>query len=161
MPAPEPGQVYAGRLDGTGLRLALVCSRFNKLVTERLLAGALDGLTRHGVDASAIDVAWVPGAVEIPIAVARLADSGRYDALIALGAVIRGDTSHYDVVVSQCANGVARAALDSGLPVIFGVLTTDTLEQALERAGAKAGNKGFDAAEAAIEMADLLRQIPQ
>ena len=151
----------SGNLDGTGLRVAVVCSRFNDLVTERLLAGARDGLFRHGVDEASVSVAWVPGAFEIPLAAARLAGSGEFDAVLCLGAVIRGATDHYEHVASQCAAGIQRAQLDAGVPVIFGVLTVDTLEQALERAGSKGGNKGFEAAVAAIEMADLLRQLPK
>ncbi|MDP9071997.1 MAG: 6,7-dimethyl-8-ribityllumazine synthase [Actinomycetota bacterium] len=154
-------QSYNGNLDGAGLRVALVCSRFNELITERLVAGARDGLARHGVDPGSVTEAWVPGAFEIPLAAATLAASGEFDAVVCLGAVIRGATGHYDQVAGQCAAGIQRAQLDAGLPVIFGVLTTDTLEQALERAGSKAGNKGFEAAVAAIEMADLLRQLPK
>ena len=152
---------YGGALRGDGLRMAVVCSRFNELVTERLLAGALDGLLRHGVDETSITVAWVPGAFEVPLAAARLAGSGEADAVICVGAVIRGATGHYEHVAGQCAAGIQRAQLDSGVPVIFGVLTTETTEQALERAGGKGGNKGFEAAAAAIEMADLLRQLPK
>jgi 6,7-dimethyl-8-ribityllumazine synthase len=152
---------YTGSLRGDGLRVALVCGRFNDLITERLLAGARDGLVRHGVDATSITEVWVPGAFEIPLVAKRLASSGEYDAVITLGAVIRGATGHYDIVAGQCAAGVQRASLDTGVPVIFGVLTTDTIEQAIERAGTKAGNKGFEAAASAIEMADLLRQLPK
>lgn len=155
------GRVVVGQLDGAGLHVALACSRFNELVGERLLAGALDGLRRHGVADDDVTTVWVPGAFELPLAALTLARSGSYDAVITLGAVIRGATSHYDLVAGQAAAGVARAGLDTGVPVIFGVLTTDTIEQALERAGTKAGNKGFDAATAAIEMADLLRRIPK
>lgn len=151
----------SGQRQGDGLRVALVCSRFNELVTERLLAGAHDGLLRHGVDESSITLAWVPGAFELPLAALRLAGSGEYDAVVCLGAVIRGATAHFDHVAGQCAAGMQRAQLDTGVPVIFGVLTTDTVEQALDRAGGKSGNKGFDAAAAAIEMADLLRQLPK
>ena len=152
---------FSGQRRGEGLRVGLVCSRFNELVTERLLAGAHDGLVRHGVDEASITVAWVPGAFELPLVAARLAASGECDAVVCLGAVIRGATPHFDYVAGQCAAGVQRAQLDSGVPVIFGVLTTDDVDQALERAGGKAGNKGFDAAAAAIEMADLLRQLPK
>ncbi|MGH9178443.1 MAG: 6,7-dimethyl-8-ribityllumazine synthase [Acidimicrobiales bacterium] len=150
-----------GHRRGDGLRVALVCSRFNDLVTDRLLAGAQDGLRRHGVDEASVTVAWVPGAFELPMAAARLASSGEFDAVVCLGAVVRGATAHFDHVAGQCAAGIQRAQLDTGVPVIFGVLTTDTLEQALDRAGGKVGNKGFDAAAAAIEMADLLRQLPK
>ena len=152
---------FSGQRRGEGMRIALVCSRFNELVTERLLAGAKDGLVRHGVDEASITVAWVPGAFELPLAALRLAQSGECDAVVCLGAVIRGTTPHFDYVAGQCAGGVMRAQLDTGVPVIFGVLTTDDVDQALERAGGKAGNKGFDAAAAAIEMADLLRQLPK
>ncbi len=150
---------FEGHLDGSGLRVALAASRFNEFVVERLVAGATDGLRRHGVDPDAIDVAWVPGALELPLAAHRLAASGRYDAVVTLGAVIRGATSHYELVAGQCAAGIARVQLDTGVPVIFGVLTTDTIEQAIERAGTKAGNKGYDAAVAAIEMVRLLRSV--
>jgi 6,7-dimethyl-8-ribityllumazine synthase len=155
------GPVVVGRLDGSGLRVALAVSRFNELIGERLLAGAVDGLRRHGVADDDITTVWVPGAFELPLAALTLARSGTYDAVITLGAVIRGATSHYDLVAGQCAAGVARASLDTGVPVILGVLTTDTIEQALERAGTKAGNKGFDSAAAAIEMADLVRRVPK
>jgi 6,7-dimethyl-8-ribityllumazine synthase len=151
---------YEGRLDGTGLRVGIVASRFNELVTRQLLLGAADCLRRHGVADDAVTVAWVPGAFEIGLVAKRLASSGSVDAVVCLGAVIRGATAHFDYVAGQAAAGVARATLDTGLPVIFGVLTTDTIEQALERAGTKAGNKGWDAALAAIEMASLLRELP-
>src|SRR5690625_255914 len=147
-------------MSGEPFRFGIVVSRFNDFITERLLSGALDALVRHGVPEEAIDVVWVPGAVEIPLAAQALADSDRYHAIITLGAVIRGATSHYDYVCSMVSSGVNRVALDSGLPVIFGVLTTDTLEQALERAGSKAGNNGSAAALSAIEMASVLAQIP-
>jgi 6,7-dimethyl-8-ribityllumazine synthase len=153
--------MYAGRLRGDGLRVAVVTSRFNDLVTDRLLAGCLDGLARHGVDPSSITQASVPGALELPLAAQRLAGSGDHDAVICLGAVIRGSTDHHVHVGGQCAAGLARIQLDTGIPVVFGVLTTDSLEQALERAGGKAGNKGFEAAATAIEMADLLSQLPK
>jgi 6,7-dimethyl-8-ribityllumazine synthase len=152
---------YTGRLDGQGLRIAVACGRFNDLITERLLAGAQDGLIRHGVDDGSITVVWTPGAFELPMVAKRLAASGEYDGVICLGAVIRGATGHYDQVANQCAAGILRASLDTGVPVVFGVLTTDTIEQAIERAGTKAGNKGFEAAVTAIEMADLLRQLPK
>ncbi len=152
---------YEGTLRGDGLRVAIVASRFNDLVTERLVAGARDGLVRHGVDAGSVAVAWVPGALELPLAAQRLAASGDHDAVICIGVVIRGSTDHYTHVASQCAAGVARVQLDTGVPVVFGVLTTETLDQALERAGSKLGNKGFEAATTAIEMADLLRQLPK
>lgn len=148
-----------GRLDGAGLRVALVVARFNDLVTRRLLEGALDGLRRHGVDEGDVTVAWVPGAVEIPLVARAFAERGDVDAVIALGCVIRGATSHYDHVCSIVASGVARVAGDTGTPVVFGVLTTDTIEQALERAGTKAGNNGFDAAMTAIETARVLSAV--
>ena len=152
---------YSGMLRGDGLRVAIACGRFNDLITERLLAGARDGLLRHGVDEASITEAWVPGAFELPLAASRLASSGEYDAVICLGAVIRGATGHYEHVAGQCAAGIARVALDTGVPVVFGVLTTDTIEQAIERAGTKAGNKGYESAETALEMVDLLRQLPK
>jgi 6,7-dimethyl-8-ribityllumazine synthase len=152
---------YEGRLRGDGVRVAIACSRFNDLITERLLAGARDGLRRHGVDDASVTVAWAPGAFELPLVARRLAGSGEFDSVICLGAVIRGATGHYEHVAGQCAAGIQRAQLDTGVPVIFGVLTTDTIEQAIERAGTKAGNKGYEAAETAIEMADLMRQLPK
>lgn len=155
------GKVYEGQLLGEGLRFALVVSRFNEFISRKLLEGALDALGRHGVAAEDVDVAWVPGSFEIPLTAARLARSGRFDAVICLGAVIRGATPHFDYVAAEVAKGVAQVGLQTGVPVLFGVLTTDTIEQAVERAGTKAGNKGFDAAMAAIEMANLLRGLPQ
>ena len=151
--------VFEGHLSGTGRRFAIVASRFNDTITNRLVEGATDGLRRHGVDPEAIDLAWAPGAFELPLVAARLARTGHYDAVITLGAVIRGATGHYDFVAGQAAAGVARAQLDTGVPVIFGVLTTDTIEQAVERSGTKAGNKGFESALTAIEMANLLDRI--
>lgn len=144
--------------DATG-RFALVAARFNQLIVDRLIDGARDGLRRHGIADDAIDLAWVPGAFELGLVARKLADTGRYAAVICLGCVIQGETDHYDYVCSQAASGVARAAFDSGVPVIFGVLTCDTLEQAMNRAGGKAGNKGHDAALAALEMASLVRQV--
>ncbi|CAN5722300.1 6,7-dimethyl-8-ribityllumazine synthase [soil metagenome] len=152
---------YAGHVRGEGVRVGLVCARFNDLVTDRLLAGARDGLVRHGVDEASITVVWAPGAVELPLVAQRLATSGEVDAVIALGAVIRGYTDHHEHVGGQCAAGLQRVALDTGVPVAFGVLTTHTLDQALERAGSKAGNKGYEAAETALEMVDLLHQLPK
>ena len=152
---------YEGRLDAKGLRIALLASRFNETITKSLLEGALSALRRHGLDDASITVAWVPGAFELPMAAKRLATSGEFDAIVCLGAVIRGATTHYDYVCGQAAAGIARVALETGVPVIFGVLTTENIEQAIERSGTKAGNKGFDAAVAAIEMADLLRQLPK
>jgi 6,7-dimethyl-8-ribityllumazine synthase len=152
---------YEGQLRGDGLRIAIAASRFNDFITERLLAGARDCLLRHGVDASSITTAWAPGAFELPLVAQRLAASGDYDAVICLGAVIRGATAHYEHVAGQCAAGIERVQLDTGVPVVFGVLTTENVEQAIERAGTKAGNKGFESAQTAIEMADLLRQLPK
>jgi 6,7-dimethyl-8-ribityllumazine synthase len=151
--------VYEGSFDGRGLKVAIVVSRFNDFITRRLFEGALDALSRHGVEDEDVTVAWVPGAVEIPLVAKKLAASGDYDAVIALGTVIRGATSHYDYVCSMVASGVASASLETGVPIVFGVLTTDTIEQAVERAGTKAGNNGFNAAVSAIEMANLLRQL--
>jgi 6,7-dimethyl-8-ribityllumazine synthase len=153
--------VYVGRLRGDGLRVAVVTSRFNDLVTDRLLAGCLDGLARLGVDAGSVIQASVPGALELPLAAQRLASSGDHDAVICIGAVIRGATDHHIHVGGQCAAGLARVQLDTGIPVVFGVLTTDSLEQALERAGGKSGNKGYEAAATAVEMVDLMRQLPK
>jgi len=150
---------FEGTLIGGELRIAIVVSRWNDLVTRRLLDGALDALRRHGVATEAIDVAWVPGSFELPLVCQRMANTRRYDAVIALGAVIRGATSHYDHVAGAATSGVAQVSLATGVPCIFGVVTTENIEQALERAGTKAGNKGFDAAVAAIEMANLLRSI--
>ena len=152
--------VYSGRLTGEPYRFGIVVSRFNDFITQRLLDGALDTLSRHGVPEEAVDVTWVPGAVEIPLAAQALAESDRYHAIITLGAVIRGATSHYEYVCSMVSAGVNRVSLDSGIPVAFGVLTVDTLEQAIERAGSKAGNTGASAAATAIEMASLLNQLP-
>ena len=152
---------YNGRLRGNGVRVAVVTSRFNDLVTDRLLAGCLDGLDRLGVDPASVTRASVPGALELPLAAQRLAASGEHDAVVCLGAVIRGATDHHIHVGGQCAAGLARVQLDTGVPVVFGVLTTDSLEQALERAGGKSGNKGFDAAATAVEMVDLLSQLPK
>ena len=142
-----------------GTRIAVVAARFNEFITSRLLSGCEDGLVRHGVDTGQIDVAWVPGAFEIPVVAQRLAESGRYDAVICLGAVIRGSTSHYDYVCAEVSKGVAQVSLKTGLPVLFGVLTTDNIEQAIERAGTKAGNKGYDCAVSAIEMVNLLHEL--
>ena len=148
-------------IDGTGMRVAIVVSRFNEFIGSKLLSGALDCLTRHGADSANVDVAWVPGAFEIPLIAQRLAGTKRYDAVICLGAVIRGSTPHFDYVSGEVAKGVAKVQLDTGVPVIFGVLTTDTIEQAVERAGTKAGNKGWDAAVSALEMAHLLKSLDQ
>jgi 6,7-dimethyl-8-ribityllumazine synthase len=150
---------HHGQLRGEGKRIGIVVSRFNEFITTRLLAGARDCLVRHGVADDEIEVVWVPGAWEIPIALRRLGAQGRFDALVALGAVIRGATPHFEYVSSGVASGVAAVSAELDLPVIFGVLTTDSIEQALERAGTKAGNKGWDAALAALETSDVLRQI--
>ncbi|MFP4511411.1 MAG: 6,7-dimethyl-8-ribityllumazine synthase [Acidimicrobiales bacterium] len=151
--------VIEGSLDGAGLRIGVVCGRFNDFITDRLLDGAERALRRHGVDPADTTVVWVPGAFEIPFGARQLATGGTVDAVVTLGAVIRGATGHYEQVAGQCAAGVQRAALDTGVPIIFGVLTTDTVDQAIERAGAKAGNKGEEAAAAAIEMANLVRTL--
>ena len=142
-----------------GTRIAVVASRFNEFITSKLLCGCEDGLVRHGVATEQIDVAWVPGAFEIPVVAQRLAASGRYDAVICLGAVIRGSTSHYDYVCAEVSKGVAQVGLQTGVPVLFGVLTTDNIEQAIERAGTKAGNKGYDCALSAIEMVNLIEMV--
>jgi 6,7-dimethyl-8-ribityllumazine synthase len=150
---------FEGKLDATGLRFGIIVSRFNSFIGERLLEGAQDALVRHGGDERNIDVARVPGAFEIPLAAKKLAESGRYDALICLGAVIRGSTPHFDYVAAEVSKGVASVSLETGVPVAFGVLTTDSIEQAIERAGTKAGNKGFEAAVTAIETANLLKGL--
>lgn len=150
---------FEGHLIGTGLKVAVVVSRFNELLSSRLLSGAQDGFVRHGVEADDIDVAWVPGAFEIPLVARKLAESGRYDAVVALGVVIRGGTPHFEYVASEVSKGIAKISLDTGVPVMFGVITADTIEQAVERAGTKAGNKGWEAALGAIEMANLLKGV--
>jgi 6,7-dimethyl-8-ribityllumazine synthase len=151
--------IYEGHLVATGLKFGIVVARFNELLSTRLLSGAQDALVRHGATATDIDVAWVPGAFEIPMVAAKLAASGRYDAVLALGVVIRGGTPHFDYVAAEVSKGVAKVGLDTGVPVMFGVITADTIEQAVERAGTKAGNKGWEAAEAAIEMANLSKAL--
>lgn len=151
--------VFEGKLVSKGIRVGIVAARFNEFITSKLLSGALDGLSRHGVSEDGIDVAWVPGAFEIPLIASKMAKSEKYDAVICLGAVIRGSTSHYDYVCNEVSKGIAQTALASGVPVMFGVLTTENIEQAVERAGTKAGNKGFDCAEGAIEMVNLIRTI--
>lgn len=148
-----------GKVVNQGVKIAIVGARFNEFITSKLIDGAIDALVRHDVSEDDITVAWVPGAFEIPVVAQKLAQSGDYDAVIALGAVIRGATSHYDVVVNEVSKGIAQVALKTGVPVMNGVLTTDTIGQAIERAGTKAGNKGFDCATGAIEMVNLLRQI--
>lgn len=152
-------KVIEGHLVGTGLKMAIVVSRFNEFITGKLLSGAEDALKRHGVRDEDVTIVWVPGAFEIPLAAKKLAQSGAYDAIITLGTVIRGATPHFDYVSNEVAKGVASTGMESGIPVIFGVLTTDTIEQAIERAGTKAGNKGWDSAVGAIEMGNLYRQL--
>jgi 6,7-dimethyl-8-ribityllumazine synthase len=149
---------YEGLLIGKGLKFAVVISRFNELITTRLLAGAKDALVRHGVDEQDIDVAWTPGCFEIPLVAKKMAQSGKYHAVICLGAVIRGGTPHFDYIAAEVTRGIARVSLDTGLPVAQGIITADTLEQAIQRAGAKEGNKGFTAALSAIEMANLMQE---
>ena len=148
-----------GNVIGNGLKIGIVAARFNEFIVSKLIGGAEDALTRHGVDMDQVDLAWVPGAFEIPLAAQKMAQSGRYDAIICLGAVIKGSTSHYDYVCAEVSKGIASVGLSTGLPVLFGVLTTDNIEQAIERAGTKAGNKGYDAACSAIEMANLMKNI--
>jgi 6,7-dimethyl-8-ribityllumazine synthase len=153
--------IYEGKLVAEGLKIGIVAGRFNEFIVSKLLAGAIDGLKRHGVEDEKIDIVWVPGAFEIPLVAGKMAmsDKHEYDAVICLGAVIKGSTSHYDYVCSEVSKGIAQVSLSSGKPVIFGVLTTDSIEQAIERAGTKAGNKGYDSAVTAIEMANLLKNI--
>ncbi len=148
-----------GDFNGNAKKIGIVVSRFNAFISEKLLEGALDGLTRHGVNEKDVTVAWTPGAFEIPLVAKKLAESKKFDAVIALGCVIRGATPHFDYVAGEAAKGVGQASLQTGVPVIFGVLTTDTIEQAIERAGTKSGNKGFDTAMAAIEMANLIGKL--
>lgn len=148
-----------GKLISQDMKVGIVCARFNEFITAKLLGGAMDSLARHGVKEDDITTAWCPGAFEIPLVADKMAKSGQYDAIICLGAVIRGSTSHYDYVCAEVSKGIATVGLAAGIPVMFGILTTDTIEQAIERAGTKAGNKGADCAESAIEMVNLLRQI--
>jgi len=152
-------KVYEGKLIAEGLKFGIIVARFNEFIGGKLLSGALDGLKRHGVEEDSVEIAWVPGAFEIPLIAQKMAKSGKYDGVICLGAVIRGATSHYEFVAGEVTKGIAAVTLQTGVPVIFGVLTTENIEQAIERAGTKAGNKGYDAAVTAIEMANLLRQI--
>ena len=152
-------KTYEGKLVAQGLKFGIIVGRFNEFIGGKLLAGALDGLKRHGVEEENIELVWVPGAFEIPLAAKKMANTEKYDAVICLGAVIRGATPHFDYVSSEVSKGIASVSLETGVPVIFGVLTTDTIEQAIERAGTKAGNKGYDAAVTAIEMANLLSQF--
>ena len=151
--------IINGKISAANKKFGIVVPRFNEFITKQLLGGAIDKIVRTGGSEKDIDVLWVPGSFEVPLACQKLAASKKYDAVIALGAVIRGDTSHYDLVCAEVSKGIAKVSLDTGVPVIFGVITTDTIEQAIERAGTKAGNKGADAAEAAIEMADLFSQL--
>ncbi len=150
---------FEGMLLGKGLKFGVVVSRFNEFISKKLLEGAQDALLRHGVDKENIEIAWVPGSFEIPLIAKKLAQTKRYDAVICLGAVIRGGTPHFDYIAAEVTKGIASVSLDTGLPVIYGVITTDTLEQAIERAGTKAGNKGFDAAVNAIEMANVIKSL--
>jgi len=152
-------KIFEGHLVGQGLRFGLVVGRFNEFITNKLLTGALDALKRHGVEEKDMEIAWVPGAFEIPMVARRMVSLQRYDAVICLGAVIRGATPHFDYVAAEVSKGIAKVGLDAGVPVIFGVITADTIEQAIERAGTKAGNKGWDAAVTAIEMANLIKGI--
>jgi len=154
-------RVFEGRLVGEGLRFAVVVSRFNEFIGTRLLNGALDALVRHGVSEADVDVAYVPGAFEIPFIAQRMAKSGAYAAVVCVGAVIRGATPHFDYIAAEVSKGIANVGLETGVPIIFGVITADNLEQAIERAGTKAGNKGFDAAVSAIEMANLMASLSE
>ena len=152
-------KTFEGKLVSEDIKVGIIVARFNEFITSKLLSGALDTLTRHEINEENIQVAWVPGAFEIPLIAARMAKSGKYDAVICLGAVIRGSTSHYDYVCNEVSKGIASVSLKSGIPVMFGVLTTENIEQAIERAGSKAGNKGSECAEGAIEMVNLIREI--
>ncbi|CAH0279173.1 6,7-dimethyl-8-ribityllumazine synthase [Peribacillus sp. Bi96] len=155
------GKIIEAQLIGSGLKVGIVVGRFNEFITSKLLGGALDGLKRHGVDENDVDIAWVPGAFELPLIAKKLVNTGKYDAVIGLGTVIRGSTTHYDYVCNEAAKGMAAVSLDTGVPVIFGLLTTENIEQAIERAGTKSGNKGYEAAVSAIEMANLGKLIEQ
>ena len=152
-------KTFEGKMVAKGIRVGIVVARFNEFITSKLLGGAMDALVRHDINEDDVDVAWVPGAFEIPLIAKKMAKSGKYDAVIALGAVIRGSTSHYDYVCNEVSKGVAAASLESGVPVMFGVVTTENIEQAIERAGTKAGNKGYDCALGAVEMVNLIRAI--
>lgn len=152
-------QVKEGKLIGSGIKVGIVVARFNEFICSRLLGGAYDALKRHGISDDDITTAWVPGSFEIPLIAQKMAESGKYDAVICLGAVIRGATSHYDLVCNEAAKGIAQASLKTGVPVLFGVITTENIEQAIERAGTKAGNKGFDVATSAIEMVNLIKEL--
>ena len=150
---------FEGKVVSQGIKVGIVASRFNEFIVSKLVGGAVDGLVRHDVAEDDIDISWVPGAFELPLIAKKMAVSGRYDAVICLGAVIRGATSHYDLVCNEAAKGCAQVSLETGVPVMFGVVTTDSIEQAVERAGTKAGNKGYDCALGAIEMVNLIKQI--
>ena len=152
-------KTFEGKLVSSNIKVGIVVARFNEFITSKLLSGAMDGLLRHDVKEEDIQVAWVPGAFEIPLIASKMAKSGRYDAVICLGAVIRGSTSHYDYVCNEVSKGIAAVSLETGIPVMFGVLTTENIEQAIERAGSKAGNKGSECAEGAIEMVNLIREM--
>ena len=152
-------KTFEGKMVAKGVRIGIVVARFNEFITSKLLGGAMDGLIRHDIDEDNIDVAWVPGAFEIPLIAKKMAKSGKYDAVIALGAVIRGSTSHYDYVCNEVSKGIAQVSLQTGVPVMFGIVTTENIEQAIARAGSKAGNKGYDCALGAIEMVNLAGQI--
>ena len=152
-------KTFEGKLVSSGIKVGIVVARFNEFITSKLLSGAMDGLLRHNVQEEDIQVAWVPGAFEIPLIASKMAKSGKYDAVICLGAVIRGSTSHYDYVCNEVSKGIAAVSLETGIPVMFGVLTTENIEQAIERAGTKAGNKGSECAESAIEMVNLIREM--
>ena len=152
-------KVFEGKLVSEKIKVGIVAARFNEFITSKLLSGAIDGLVRHDVDEEDIQVAWVPGAFEIPLIAEKMAESGKYDGVICLGAVIRGSTSHYDYVCNEVSKGIASVSLKSGIPVMFGVLTTENIEQAIERAGSKAGNKGYDCALGVIEMINLIREM--
>ena len=151
--------VFEGKVVSENIKIGIVAARFNEFITSKLLGGALDGLKRHNVNENDIDVAWVPGAFEIPLIAKKMANSGKYDAVICLGAVIRGSTSHYDYVCNEVSKGIAAVSMNSDIPVMFGVITTENIEQAIERAGTKAGNKGYDCALGAIEMINLIREM--
>ncbi len=155
------GQIFEAQLIGTELKIGVVVGRFNEFITAKLLDGALDGLKRHGVAEENIDIAWVPGAFEVPLIAKKMAEANKYDAIIGLGTVIRGSTTHYDYVCNEAAKGIASVSLSTGVPIIFGIVTTETIEQAIERAGTKVGNKGYDSAVSAIEMANLSKLISQ
>ena len=152
-------RTFEGKLTSNNIKIGIVASRFNEFITSKLISGAMDGLIRHDVPEDSIHLAWVPGAFEIPLIASKMAKSGKYDAVICLGAVIRGATSHYDYVCNEVSKGIAAVSLETGIPVLFGILTTENIEQAIERAGTKAGNKGADCAQGAIEMVNLIREL--